>query len=204
MITDLLSALVFGLIGGAIPGPVLAAIFTEILQSGLAKSFRIIFLGMLTETSVALICLIALSSLNLSESIFRIISVLGACILIWLSTLIWKIKKISTKERVHFSAGKIAAMILGNGGLWIFWITVCVPRAILLSHKVPFGGFLFLLFVEAGWLISTAGIAFIFSRFRILLSKPRIVPVLFKLFALAFIYFAFSSIYQSLVFFSGR
>ncbi|MBI3379715.1 hypothetical protein HY029_03110 [Candidatus Gottesmanbacteria bacterium] len=201
MINDLVSAFVLGLIGGSIPGPILTAIFTEILQSGLAKSFRIVFLGMLTETIVASICLIALSSLHLPESIFRIISLLGAIILVWLSTSIWKIKKIDTKQRVHFSTWKIVAMILANGGLWIFWITVCVPRAILLSHKVSFGAFLFLLFVEVGWLFSTAGIAFIFSRFREWLSKPHIVPVIFKIFALAFIYFATVSIYQSIVFF---
>lgn len=95
-------------------------------------------------------------------------------------------------------------MILANGGLWIFWITVCVPRAILFGHEVTFGAWLFLLFVEIGWLFSTASLAFIFSRFRKWLSQPHIVPVIFKLFALAFIYFAGTSLYQSIIFFWKR
>lgn len=44
MFNDLLGALILGLIGGVIPGPVLTAIFTEILQSGMLKSFKF-FLG---------------------------------------------------------------------------------------------------------------------------------------------------------------
>ncbi len=204
MINELVSAFALGLVGGAIPGPILTAIFTEILQVGLIKSFRIILLGMLTETIVALVCLVGLSSFHFPESVFRAISFLGAIILIWLASSIWKIKQIDTKKRVHFSAWKIVVMILANGALWIFWITVCVPKAILLSHTIAFGGLFFLLFVEIGWLVSTASIAFVFSRFRGWLSKPYIVPIIFKLFALAFVYFAVTSIYQSIVFFLGK
>jgi threonine/homoserine/homoserine lactone efflux protein len=159
---------------------------------------------MATETVVAAISLIALSSLHLSESIFRIISLVGAAILIWLATPIWKIHKIDSNQRVHFGTWKIVAMILANGALWIFWLTVCVPKAILLAQQVKYGDILFLVCVEVGWLISTASIAFIFSRFRGWLSKPKVVPVIFKVFAIAFIYFSLTSIYQSLLFFLRR
>lgn len=197
----LLSALVLGLIGGAIPGPIITAVFTEIIQSGLWRSFRIIFIGMITETIVALICYISVASLGLPESIFRIISLVGAGILIWLATMIWKITKIDTKTRVHFSTGKIIAMILANGALWIFWITVAIPKAVLLSEQMQFGGYIYLSLLELGWLISTAGIAFIFSRFRSWLSQPHIVPIIFKLCALAFVYFAVDAVWQTAHFF---
>jgi len=147
---ELTSALVLGLIGGVIPGPVLTATFTEILQSGIPKSMRIILWAMFTETVVALISLLALSSMNFSESFFQGLSIIGAAILIWISTSIWKVHKIDTEEKVHFSLGKISAMIMANGVLWTFWITVCVPKAILLSEKVAFGNYLFLLLVEIG------------------------------------------------------
>jgi threonine/homoserine/homoserine lactone efflux protein len=67
MVNELMSAFVLGLIGGVIPGPVLTATFTEILQSGMWKSMRIILWAMLTETVVALLSLLALSSMNFSE-----------------------------------------------------------------------------------------------------------------------------------------
>lgn len=201
MSPELLSALVLGLIGGVVPGPVLTATFTEILQSGIWKSMRIILWAMLTETIVALVSLIALSSMHLSLSFFHGLSLIGAGILIWISLSVWKVRKIDTEEKVHFSLPKISAMIMANGILWTFWITVCVPKAIALGEKIVFGNYLFLLFVEIGWLISTVLVAFVFSRFRTILSNPKVVPVMFKLFALAFIYFALDMLYKSAVFF---
>lgn len=198
---ELISAFILGLVGGVIPGPVLAATFTEILQSGFIRSMRIVLIAMGTEAFVAAMCLVILSSLNMSEYFFRILSLIGAVILIWISTSIWKINKLNTNERVHFSAGKIAVMILANGMLWTFWITVCVPKAILLSNEIRFGGLWFLIIVEIGWLVSTSLVAFVFSRFRRILSNPKVIPLMFKLFALAFVYFAFSSAYQSIKFF---
>ena len=125
----------------------------------------------------------------------------GAAILIWISTSIWKVHKIDTEEKIHFSLGKISAMILANGVLWTFWITVCVPKAILLSEKVAFGNYLFLLLVEIGWLVSTVLVAYIFSKFRKILSNPKVVPIMFKIFALTFVYFAVDMVYRSLKFF---
>jgi threonine/homoserine/homoserine lactone efflux protein len=198
---EVTSALVLGLIGGVIPGPVLTATFTEILQSGIPKSMRIILWAMFTETVVALISLLALSSMNFSESFFQGLSIIGAAILIWISTSIWKVHKIDTEEKVHFSLGKISAMIMANGVLWTFWITACVPKAILLSERVAFGNYLFLLLVEIGWLISTVMVAVIFSRFRKILSNPKVVPIIFKIFALTFVYFAVDMVYRSIKFF---
>ena len=201
MTNEIISALILGLIGGVIPGPVLAATFTEILQSGFLKSLRIIFWAMLTETVIALVSLLILSSMNLSEAIFRIISFAGAGILIWIAISIWKVKRIDSEEKVHFSLGKISAMIMANGILWTFWMTVCVPKAISLGERIYLGQFVFLILVEIGWLVSTALVAIIFSRFRKMLSDPKIVPIIFKIFALIFFYFAVSMAYESIKFF---
>ncbi|MDD3773558.1 MAG: hypothetical protein PHC38_13020, partial [Weeksellaceae bacterium] len=91
--------------------------------------------------------------------------------------------------------------IMANGVLWTFWITVCVPKAILLGEKVVFGNYLFLLLVEIGWLISTVIVAVVFSRFRKILSNPKVVPIIFKIFALTFVYFAVDMVYRSIKFF---
>lgn len=195
------SAFMLGLIGGIIPGPVLTATFTEILQSGFFKSMRIILWAMLVETLIAIMSLILFSFLHLPESVFRVISLGGAGILVWISFSIWKVKKIDTDEKVHFSPWKIAAMILSNGMLWTFWITVCIPKAIALNEKILFGNYLFLLLVEAGWLISTVAVAIVFAQFRKLLSNPKVVPLIFKIFALVFLYFAAETAYKSIRFF---
>lgn len=201
MSNEIISALILGLIGGVIPGPVLTATFTEILQSGFLKSLRIISWAMFTETVVALLSLLILSSMGFSEAVFSGISFIGAGILIWIAISIWKVRRIDSDEKVHFSLGKISAMIMANGVLWTFWITVCVPRAISLGEKIYLGQFIFLILVEIGWLLSTVAVAIAFSRFRKILSNPKVVPIIFKIFSLTFLYFAIDMVYKSIKFF---
>lgn len=201
MIHELVIALSLGLIGGVIPGPVITAIFTEILQNSYYKSLRIILIALITETAIALLSLILFSSLGLSESFFHGISLVGAGILIWIATSIWKVKSLDSGEKVHFSIWKIIIMIISNGVLWTYWITICIPKAILLGEQIQLGAYLFMGMVQLGWLISTLLVAFIFSRFRKVLSRPRVIPVLFKIFALAFIYFALDMAYKSILYY---
>ncbi len=203
MVQELVIAFMLGLIGGVIPGPVITAVFTEILQSGYPKSLRIIFIALITETLVAVISLIVLASLNLPEAFFRGLSLAGAAILIWISVSIWKIRSLDTGAKIRFGLGKIVIMILSNGILWTYWITICIPKAMLLNEQMYMGAYAFMGLVQLGWLISTLLASFLFSRFRKLLSRPKVVPVVFKIFALAFAYFALDMIYKSILFFAG-
>lgn len=199
---ELVIALMLGLIGGVIPGPVITSVFTEILQSGYSRSLRIILIAMVTETVVALISLLILESLGFNEAFFRGLSFAGAIILLWIAFSIWKVRTLDSGERVHFGLWKVVIMILSNGVLWTYWITICIPKAILLGEQLHLGQYLFMGLVQLGWLISTTLVAYLFSRFRSFLSGPRIIPVLFKVFALAFVYFAIDMTYKSIQYFS--
>ena len=201
MVQELVIALMLGLIGGVIPGPVLTAVFTEILQSGFSRSLRIIFIALATETIAALLSLVLFSNLGLPESFFRGLSIAGAGILSWIASGIWKVKRLESGERIRFSIWKIILMILSNGVLWTYWITICIPKAILLSEQIAAGDYLFLALVQLGWLLSTLIVALLFSRLRDLLSRPRVIPLLFRLFSLAFIYFALDMLIRSIIFF---
>jgi len=201
MIHELVIALMLGLIGGVIPGPVITAVFTEILQSGYLKSLRIIMIALVTETVVALICLLILGSLGFNEAFFRGLSFAGAVILIWIAISIWKVRTLDSDEKVQFGLWKVIIMILSNGVLWTYWITICIPKAMLLGEGLHLGEYLFMALVQLGWLISTLMVAFLFSRFRKVLSRPQVIPVLFKIFALAFAYFAIDMIYKSIQYF---
>jgi len=201
MVHELIIAFLLGLIGGVIPGPVITSVFTEILQSGFFKSLRIILIALVVETLVAVLSLVILASMGFNESFFRGLSLAGAVILIWIAISIWKVRSLDTGEKVHFSLFKIVIMILSNGVLWTYWITICIPKAILLSDQLNWGAYIFMGLVQLGWLISTIIVAFLFSRFRKILSRPRVIPVMFKIFALAFAYFALDMIYRSILFF---
>ena len=201
MIQELVIALMLGLIGGVIPGPVITAIFTEILQSGFLKSLRIIFIALLTETLVAIISLLILASLDFNQGFFYGLSLAGAAILTWIALSLWKVRSLDSGEKVEFGIWKIVLMILSNGVLWTYWITICIPKALLLGEQLNLGEYLFMGLVQLGWLISTLVVGFLFSRFRKVLSRPRVIPVLFKLFSLAFAYFAIDMIIGSLKYF---
>jgi threonine/homoserine/homoserine lactone efflux protein len=201
MVHELVIALMLGLIGGVIPGPVITAVFTEIMQSGYLKSMRIIMIALVTETLVAVVSLMILASLDFNEGFFYGLSLAGAAILIWISLSLWKVRSLDSGEKVHFGLWKIVVMILSNGVLWTYWITICIPKAILLGDQLQLGEYLFMGLVQLGWLISTMVVAFLFSRFRTALSRPRVIPVLFKLFALAFAYFAIDMIIKSIQYF---
>jgi threonine/homoserine/homoserine lactone efflux protein len=201
MVHELIIAFLLGLIGGVIPGPVITSVFTEILQSGFLKSLRIILIALVVETLVAVLSLVILASLGFNESFFRGLSLAGAVILIWIAISIWKVRSLDTEEKVHFGFLKIVIMILSNGVLWTYWITICIPKAILLSDQLTMGAYIFMGLVQLGWLISTIIVAFLFSRFRKILSRPKVIPVMFKIFAGAFAYFALDMIYRSIMFF---
>lgn len=201
MIHELVIAMMLGLIGGLIPGPVITAVFTEILQSGYLRSLRIILIALVTESIVALGSLLILDSLDFNEAFFHGLSLAGSAILIWIALSIWKIKTLDGGDKVQFGLWKVVIMILSNGVLWTYWITICIPKAILLGDQVSLGQYLFMGLVQLGWLVSTLLVAFLFSRFRKVLSRPRVIPVLFKIFALAFIYFAVDMIVKSIQYF---
>ena len=201
MVHELIIAFLLGLIGGVIPGPVITSVFTEILQSGFLKSLRIILIALVVETLVAVLSLVILASLGFNESFFRGLSLAGAVILIWIAISIWKVRSLDTEEKVHFGFLKIVIMILSNGVLWTYWITICIPKAILLSDQLTMGAYIFMGLVQLGWLISTTIVAFLFSRFRKILSRPKVIPVMFRIFAGAFAYFALDMIYRSIMFF---
>jgi threonine/homoserine/homoserine lactone efflux protein len=199
---ELVIAVLLGLIGGVIPGPEITAVFTEILQSGFSKSLRIILIALVVETVVAILSLFLFSALGLPESFFHGLSLLGAVILIGIARSIWKVQSLDTGKTVHFSIWKIILMILSNGVLWTYWITICIPKAILLNDQITLGAYLFMGLVQLGWLVSTLLVAFIFSRFRKILSRPRIIPILFKIFSLAFVYFAIDMVLKSIIYFT--
>ena len=199
----LIEAFVLGLIGGVIPGPVLTAVFTEVLQGSFLKSLKIVLLAFAAESAVALLSMVLFTNMGFPEGVFKAISLVGAGILIWISTALWKVTSIESGDKLQFSFWKILVMILANGMLWTYWITICIPKAMKLGDSLMGGEYYFLTLVEVGWLITTTLTAFIFAQFRSLLSKPSVIPYLFKFFAVVFVYFALSLLYDSYDYFSS-
>lgn len=200
LLFQFLSIFVLGFIGGAIPGPILASTFTEALHKGFVKSLRVILFAAISEIIVASLIMFIFFSMHLSQSIFYGISFIGAIVLVWIAKQIWSIKKINSKGEL-FDFKKIFLLTVFNGPLWIFWTTICVPQAYLLSQKINGGQFLFLAIFELGWFFSTSILTFLFSRFRPILIEKGVVSVVFKIFALILTFFAIRLVVTSIFFF---
>lgn len=198
----LIGALTLGFVGGAIPGPVLTTIFTEIVETNFLRSMRVLLFAMLVETLVRLFALVLMVGISPSGQVFQALSLVGAVILLRIAFSVWHIRSVSVEGKASFTLPTLALMILCNGMLWTYWLTACVPDAMQLGTLLPYGQYLFLLFFEAGWLVSTFLMACIFSFFKRLLSDPRIMPLLFKFFALVFAGFALRMVISSVRFFS--
>ncbi|OGH88057.1 MAG: hypothetical protein A3J93_02710 [Candidatus Magasanikbacteria bacterium RIFOXYC2_FULL_42_28] len=196
----ILEIFLLGVIGGAVPGPMLTAVFTEVLSGGFVKSLRVVGRALFAETVVALVVLLAIFALDIPQLYFYILSILGSGYLIYLASKVWKINKIDNSNGEIFTLAKIFMLTILNGGFWIFWLTVCVPRAFSLDELIFGGRFIFLLVFELGWLLMTAGLGYIFSRFRPILLKQNLVATVFKIFATLLVLFALRSVYDSIIF----
>lgn len=199
-IVQLGSILLLGFIAGAIPGQILTSVFTEVIRKGFIQSLRVILYALISEVTVASFILAVLFFVHVPQGVFYAISFIGALVLIWIARQIWDIKKLSDKGQL-FDFKKIFLLTIFNGPLWIFWTTICVPQAYLLSQKIKGGQVLFIALFEIGWFVATVALTFLFSRFRPLLIKEGVVSKVFKVFAAILFIFAIRLVITSILFF---
>jgi threonine/homoserine/homoserine lactone efflux protein len=195
----ILSGLVLGLLADVIPGPIMTAAFTEALRNGFPKSLRVVFKSLVADWIIAIFLLALFTSINIDVKFFYAVSFVGAAVLIWLALQVWKIKQVGYEGEI-FSFWKIFLLMAGNGVLWIFWITVCVPQAFLLREMIFGGQFIFFLIFETGWFSATVAMVFVFSRFRNFLMRKKLVSSVFKFFSLALFIFAIKLAVESIIY----
>jgi threonine/homoserine/homoserine lactone efflux protein len=203
ILAQIFNIFLLGLAAGAIPGPVIAAAFTEALRNGFSKSLRVVYKSFASEVIIASFILAIFFSFDIDPKFFYAVSFIGAGVLVWMACQVWKIKEIGGNEEI-FTFRKVFLLMLGNGLLWIFWITICVPQAFLLNKAIAGGNVLFLVLFEAGWILSTVSMVFIFSRFREFLIREKIVPIVFRFFSLLLVFFAIKMLVESVVYLTAK
>jgi len=197
MINSLLEAFILGLIGGAVPGPILTGTFAEILNLGFLKGIRVILYALVAETVGALIVFFVFYAVGLGHLAIQIISICGALVLFWLGSQVWEIKEMSSEGNQVMTFPKVFMLTALNSGYWIFWITVGVPKALVLGSSLYAGKYIFLIFFEIAWLIMTVGLAFIFYQFRPLLQRKNLIGVTFKFLAVILILLGIKTLFSA-------
>ena len=114
-----------------------------------------------------------------------------------ISIKLWKVKHIQIETSNILTLKKISYLILTNGVLWVYWISVCIPLALQLEKNILGGSFLFLFLVEISWFISTLVATYLFSKTKSLIYDTKKQLRIVRVFSVVYIYFAVMFFYTS-------
>jgi len=125
----LLSGVILGFIQGSTPGPLLTLVISETVKFGKRDGFKVAVSPLITDSMIVLFSLIVLSAFEGYGLLLGIVSVFGACYLIYLGlenvrTRI-KEQEISGMKREAFRRGIITNFL--NPHTYLFWLLVGGP-----------------------------------------------------------------------------
>lgn len=132
-----LFGVIVGLAAGFSPGPLTALVAAETLRNGKKEGFEVAISPLISELPIVVFVLMVLSSVARSSVLMGVISLFGACFMIYLglSNLIAK----TNGSENH--SGRGSALLRGitlnllNPNMYMFWFTIGGP-AILESARV--------------------------------------------------------------------
>lgn len=138
METDsLLFGIIFGLAAGLSPGPLITLVVSETLKNGKKEGIEVAISPLISESPIILFVLVILSSVAENSILMGVISLLGACFLIYLGLSNLRVNVKESKDHL----GKDNALLRGittnllNPNTYMFWLTIGGPR-ILESAQV--------------------------------------------------------------------
>lgn len=192
----LLSGVLFGLVAAISPGPLLTLILSETLKYGKREGMKVAIAPLITDTLIVLFVLFILSNLIRYSLVIGIISLLGACFLIYLGVENFRTRteklEIKADEKNSLKRGIIANML--NPNPYLFWLFIGGPMIfkgfnIHISTAILFvAGFYSLL------IGSNISIVFIAEKSKVFIGGKyyvyivRALGLMLILFALFFVY----------------
>ena len=189
------SGMIFGLAVGIFPGPLLALIFSETLKHRKKEGIKIALSPLVTELPIVFFVSLTLSNLVKYSLLIGIISLFGACYLVYLGLKNLRIRSSvfqveSAKEDV-LRQGFIAHLL--NPNPYLFWLSIGGPK-ILESLDIHISAtLLFILGFYTMLIGSNICVALIVEKSRSfvegkhLLCVVRALGVVLILFALIFV-----------------
>jgi threonine/homoserine/homoserine lactone efflux protein len=207
MITSqVLTAITLGFIAGAIPGPIIFLAFSEILRSprqNFLTTSRYVYLAGITELFIGLFLVTTSSLISIPDFIFPGLSMLGGLLLVYLGFQTKQAYK-SYQHNIEIkplSSTAIVVLMLLNGPLWLFWLSVNLPNAFLMGKSIFLGKYLFVCIFEIGMMSSMSILLFLFKSFRRIFSNTKLLKLLYLVLALALVFFGIKLLYSGALFF---
>ena len=132
MFSFLITGIILGLSAGFAPGPLLALVISETMEHGVKAGIKVALAPILTDLPIIIFTLFILAKLSSFHSVLGIISIIGACFILYLG-----IKNIKTKEiQINITASTPKSLqkgILVNAlspHPYLFWFSVGGPTTI--------------------------------------------------------------------------
>jgi len=161
---------VLGLVQGVSPGPLVTLVISETLKFGRGEGFKVAVSPLITDSAVVVLTLVVLSNLARYDVIIAVVSILGACYLIYLAAENLKVKTSMLEAKVVKKEALKRAVITNflNPHVYVFWISVGGPIILrsLTIHTLAPGLFLVGFYVLL--IGSQASIAYMVGRSKAL------------------------------------
>lgn len=84
-----------------------------------------------------------------------------------------------------------------NGGLYVFWVTVCVPLAIEFENIISGGKWIYLLIFEGGWVVAMFIVVFLSIIARRWINNFTRLKRFYYIAALILLFYGSKMIYSS-------
>jgi len=125
----LFSGIILGLVAGLSPGPMLALVIAETLKFGKEEGFKVAVSPLITDSTIVLLTLLALSTLAEHDLVIGLISIFGACYLIHIGLENLRIKtgkfEVVIERKEAFKRAIITNLL--NPHTYLFWLSVGSP-----------------------------------------------------------------------------
>jgi threonine/homoserine/homoserine lactone efflux protein len=190
---SLFSGIVFGLVAGLSPGPMLALVIAEALKFGKEEGFKVAVSPLITDSTIILLTSLALSTLAEHDIVIGLISIFGACYLVYIGLENLRTKASKFEVLIVKKEGFKRAIItnLLNPHTYLFWLSVGSPIVLETLKTDASATVLFLLGFYTFLIGSMTFVALVVDRSKSLVNSKyysyviRVLGIVLILFALA-------------------
>jgi threonine/homoserine/homoserine lactone efflux protein len=196
---SLFSGIILGLVAGLSPGPMLSLVIAEALKFGKDEGFKVAVSPLITDSTIILLTLLALSTLAEHDLVIGLISIFGACYLIYLGLENFRTKTsrlgVAVVRKEAFRRALITNFL--NPHTYLFWLSVGSP-IILETLKTDASATIFFLMGFYALLIgSMAFVALVVDRSKSFL-KSKYYSYAVRLLGIVLIFFALTVLIEGL------
>jgi threonine/homoserine/homoserine lactone efflux protein len=126
---SLFSGIILGLVAGLSPSPMLALVIAETLKFGKEEGFKVAVSPLITDSTIILITSFALSTLAEHDLVIGLISMFGACYLVYIGLENLRTKtsrfEVVIERKEAFKRAIITNLL--NPHTYLFWLSVGSP-----------------------------------------------------------------------------